>query len=107
MVEAWGYPPIDYRISFRRRASARRKIRALIDKHPDFVVVAHGEVIRENGEAFLRRVLVAPLMAQPHCYCYAAIDVDDRKRTFPTEEMGQQRPGARSKSLGRKSPLFA
>lgn len=55
MVEAWGYPPIDYRISFRRRTSARPKIRALIDMNPDRVVVAHGEVIRENGEAFLRR----------------------------------------------------
>lgn len=55
MVEGWGYPPIDYRISFRRHASARPKIRALIDKHPDQVVVAHGEIIRENGEAFLRR----------------------------------------------------
>ncbi len=55
MVEGWGYPPIDYRISFRHRASALPKIRALIDKHPKHVVVAHGESVRNDGEAFLRR----------------------------------------------------
>lgn len=55
MVEGWGYPPIDYRISFRNRATARPKIRNLIGKHPEHVVVAHGEVVRTGGEAFLRR----------------------------------------------------
>ena len=55
MVEGWGYPPIDYRISFRHRADARPKIRALIDKHPEQVVVAHGEIVRTDGESFLRR----------------------------------------------------
>lgn len=55
MVEGWGYPPIDYRISFRQRTSARPKIRALIDGHPEHIVVAHGEVVRTGGEAFLRR----------------------------------------------------
>lgn len=55
MVEGWGYPPIDYRISFRRRASARPKICELIAKHPEHVVVAHGEVVATAGEAFLRR----------------------------------------------------
>jgi hypothetical protein len=55
MVEGWGYPPIDYRISFRRRATARPKLRALIDEHPEHVVVAHGEIVRTGGEAFLRR----------------------------------------------------
>lgn len=55
MVEGQGYPPIDYRISFRRRASAVPKIRALIEEHPEHVVMAHGEVVRSGGEAFLRR----------------------------------------------------
>ena len=55
MVEGWGYPPIDYRISFRHRASARPKLRALIKEHPEHVVVAHGEVVRTGGEVFLRR----------------------------------------------------
>jgi hypothetical protein len=55
MTKRWGYPPIDYRISFRHRADAWRKIRALIAEHPAHVVVAHGEVVRSDGEAFLRR----------------------------------------------------
>jgi len=55
MIEGWGYPPIDYRISFRHRASARPKVRALIAEHPERVIVAHGELVRADGEAFLRR----------------------------------------------------
>lgn len=55
MTEGIGYPPIDYRISFRRRATARPKIRALIALHPEHVVVAHGEIVRSGGEAFLRQ----------------------------------------------------
>jgi hypothetical protein len=55
MVEGWGYPPIDYRISFRNRATARPKILALIREQPEHVVVAHGEVVRSNGQAFLQR----------------------------------------------------
>lgn len=55
MVEDWGYPPIDYRISFRDRSSARPKIRALIGEHAEHVVVAHGEIVRSGGEEFLRR----------------------------------------------------
>lgn len=55
MVEGWGYPPIDYRTSFRRRSTARPKIRALIDQHPAHVVMAHGEVVTQDGEAFLKR----------------------------------------------------
>jgi hypothetical protein len=55
MIEGWGYPPFDDRISFRRRASAPPKVRALIDAHPDHVVAAHGEIVRTGAEAFLRR----------------------------------------------------
>lgn len=55
MVEGIGYPPIDYRVSFRHRASARPKVRALIGQHPVHVVVAHGEVIRSDGELALKR----------------------------------------------------
>jgi hypothetical protein len=54
MMDGWGYPPIDYRISFRHRASARPKIRALIDERPQHVIVAHGRIVRTDGEAFLR-----------------------------------------------------
>jgi hypothetical protein len=55
MVEGVGFPPIDYRISFRHRATARRKIDALIAEHPEHIVVAHGEIVRTDGEAFLQR----------------------------------------------------
>jgi hypothetical protein len=55
MVEGWGHPPPDYRISFRHRKSARRKIDTLIGMHPEHVIVAHGEIVRTDGEAFLRR----------------------------------------------------
>ena len=55
MVEGVGHPPIDYRMSFLRRASARPKIRALIEQVPEHVVVAHGEVVKADGTAFLRR----------------------------------------------------
>jgi hypothetical protein len=54
MVEGWGYPPIDYRISFRRRASARPKVLSLIGEHPEHIIVAHGEVVPTDGEAFLQ-----------------------------------------------------
>jgi hypothetical protein len=55
MIDEWGYPPIDYRITFRRRASARTKILRLIEERPEQVLVAHGEVVRTGGEPFLRR----------------------------------------------------
>jgi hypothetical protein len=55
MVEGWGHPPIDYRISFLRRATARPKIRALIESQPEHVLVAHGEIVRTAGTSFLRR----------------------------------------------------
>jgi hypothetical protein len=55
MVEGQGYPPIDYRISFRRRRTARAKLLALIEERPERVLVAHGEIVRLGGEPFLRR----------------------------------------------------
>jgi hypothetical protein len=27
----------------------------LLDEHPEHVIVAHGEIVRSDGEAFLRR----------------------------------------------------
>jgi hypothetical protein len=55
MVEAWGCPPIELRFSFRHRAGGRAKVRALIDSNPERVIVAHGEIVRTGGAAFLRR----------------------------------------------------
>ena len=55
MVEGWGYPPVEVRFSFRHRAEARAKVRALIDEGPERVVVAHGEIVRSGGAESLRR----------------------------------------------------
>jgi hypothetical protein len=64
MIEGWGYPPIDYRVSFRHRASARPKIRALIAERPEHVVLAHGEIVSTGGEAFLQRAFSWLLRSQ-------------------------------------------
>ena len=55
MVEGRGYAPIEVRSTFRRRGAARAKMRALIEKRPERVVVAHGEIARSDGAAYLRR----------------------------------------------------
>ena len=55
MVEGWGYPPIELRFTFRHRAAARAKVRALIAEGPERVVLAHGEIVRSGGAAYLRR----------------------------------------------------
>jgi hypothetical protein len=55
MVEGWGYPPIELRLTFRRRAAARTKIRALIAEGPERVIVAHGEIVRSGGADYLRQ----------------------------------------------------
>jgi hypothetical protein len=55
MVEGKGYPPIELRLTFRHRAEARAKVRALIAEEPERVVVAHGQIVRSGGAAYLRR----------------------------------------------------
>jgi hypothetical protein len=55
MVEGRGYPPVELRLTFRRRAEARAKVRALIAEGPERLVVAHGEIARSGGAAFLKR----------------------------------------------------
>lgn len=55
MVEGWGYPPVELRFTFRHRASASAKVRALIAAEPKRVVVAHGEMVRSGGAAYLKR----------------------------------------------------
>jgi len=50
-----GHPPPELRFSFRHRAEGRAKVRAIIDSRPDHVVVAHGEITRSGGAAYLRR----------------------------------------------------
>jgi hypothetical protein len=55
LVEAWGYPPVELRFTFLHRPAARAKVRALINERPERVVVAHGEIMRSDGTAFLQR----------------------------------------------------
>lgn len=55
MVEGRGYAPIEVRSTFRRRGAARAKLRGLIEEGPERVVVAHGEIVRSDGAAYLRR----------------------------------------------------
>ena len=55
MVEGRGYPPVELRLTFRHRAAARAKVRALIDEQPERVVVAHGQIVSSGGADFLRR----------------------------------------------------
>ena len=55
MIEGRGHPPFEVRFSFRHRAAARAKVRALIAEGPERVVVAHGEIARSGGTDFLRR----------------------------------------------------
>jgi hypothetical protein len=55
MVEGRGYAPIEVRATFRHRDDARAKMQALIAEGPECVVVAHGEIARSNGAAYLRR----------------------------------------------------
>ena len=55
MVEGRGYAPIEVRMTFLHRATARAKMRALIDSRPERVVVAHGEMVRSGGADYLRR----------------------------------------------------
>lgn len=55
MVEGTGHGPIELRLTFRHRAAGRAKVRALIESGPERVVVAHGEIVRSGGAAYLRR----------------------------------------------------
>lgn len=55
MVEGKGYAPVELRLTFRHRAEARAKVKALIAEGPARVVVAHGELVRSGGAAYLRR----------------------------------------------------
>jgi hypothetical protein len=55
MTEGTGHAPIEIRLSFRHRATARAKVRALIAADPERVVVAHGEIARSGGAAYLRQ----------------------------------------------------
>jgi hypothetical protein len=46
--------PGDWRITFLRRAPARQALARILAWHPARVAVAHGQMARTNGEAFIR-----------------------------------------------------
>ena len=54
-AEGKGYGPIEIRSTCFHRAKGRTKMLRLIGEEPERVVVAHGEVVRSDGAAFLRR----------------------------------------------------
>jgi hypothetical protein len=55
IVEGWGYAPLEVRLTFRDRASARAKIERMLASQPERVIMAHGEIARSNGAAYLRQ----------------------------------------------------
>ena len=52
-----GKAPLEWRLSFLSRKQARAERDRLLALHPRQVVMAHGTLQRQDGEAFLRRVL--------------------------------------------------
>ncbi|MBO6512109.1 MAG: DUF4336 domain-containing protein, partial [Roseibium sp.] len=57
IVEGKGYAPLEWRLSFFNRATARKCKDSILAWKPDRVVMAHGEWVRENGTAFLKKSL--------------------------------------------------
>ena len=66
MVEGKGYGPIEIRSTFFHRAEGRTKMLRLIGEEPERVVVAHGEVARSDGAAFLCRAFAWMLGSGRH-----------------------------------------
>ncbi|MBO6890501.1 MAG: DUF4336 domain-containing protein [Roseibium sp.] len=57
IVEGKGYAPLEWRLPFFNRATARKCKGRILAWKPDRVVMAHGEWVRENGTAFLKKSL--------------------------------------------------
>ncbi|QLC23283.1 DUF4336 domain-containing protein [Parasphingopyxis sp. CP4] len=55
IVEGKGYAPLELRATFRNRQTARAKLHDLIAADPRRVVMAHGEIAREDGADYLRQ----------------------------------------------------
>tara|TARA_R110002124_G_scaffold1280_2_gene7259 strand:+ start:339 stop:1031 length:693 start_codon:yes stop_codon:yes gene_type:complete len=55
IMEGKGYAPLEWRLSFLRRKATRAARDRLLAWNPRHVVMAHGEIQRENGQAFLER----------------------------------------------------
>lgn len=57
LVGADGSTPREWRASFLRRGAARRALATALDWNPERLLIAHGELPRENGRAALERGL--------------------------------------------------
>ncbi|WP_095012562.1 DUF4336 domain-containing protein [Tsuneonella mangrovi] len=55
IIEGWGYAPLELRATFRNRDSARAKLTQILAGKPQHIVMAHGEIVRRDGEAYLRQ----------------------------------------------------
>ncbi|MEZ5997625.1 MAG: DUF4336 domain-containing protein [Hyphomonas sp.] len=53
IVVGKGYAPLELRLSWLNRAPARRALARILATHPRRVVMAHGDWIRRDGEAYL------------------------------------------------------
>jgi hypothetical protein len=56
IVEPFGYPPLELRLSWIRRSGARATLERLLSADPEQVVMAHGEWQPTNGRAYLEKV---------------------------------------------------
>ncbi|PQA85490.1 DUF4336 domain-containing protein [Hyphococcus luteus] len=54
IVEGYGYAPLEWRLSFNKK-TARAAKENVIAWNPERVIMAHGEWIRENGQAYLKQ----------------------------------------------------
>ena len=55
IVEGTGYAPLEWRLSWWRRKSAKAAARKLVGWRPVRVTMAHGEWLREGGTAFIEK----------------------------------------------------
>ena len=55
ITEGKGYAPLEWRLSFLKRKATRLARDRMLAWNPDRVIMAHGEIQRENGQAYLKR----------------------------------------------------
>ena len=55
IVEPYGYAPLEWRLSWFRRATAKQSLERLLACEPERVVMAHGEWQSSNGRAYLEK----------------------------------------------------
>ncbi len=70
ITESYGYAPLELRLSWFKRKSARTALNQLLDTDPKQVVMAHGAWQRENGRAYLEKAfawLSFPRRRDPSC----------------------------------------